>query len=121
MLTECASTRIANWPFVPKKHWSIKDDRAMTFKETLDSGAGEYLRGTTFQRSGIAVIENTPEEIIANALEMVDTFEGVWQSIDEDDQLQERFWSLFDKSELRDSALCRIGTKFLRENHELLC
>ena len=92
----------------------------MTFREIIDSGAGQYLNGSPFQQAGIEVFENTPDEITANAMEMADRFEGKWQSTNEDNFLQSRFWDLWKPNELNHEFLVCIGAEYLRKNIELL-
>ena len=117
---EYAPTWMANCPFIPKKHWSVKEDRALTIREILESGAGKYLKTSQFERAGIEVFENTPGEITAVAVEMAKRFEGTWQSSDEDNSLQRRFWDLWEPNELNKKFLVRIGAEYLRDNLELL-
>ena len=63
--------------------------------------------------------ENTPEEIHAVTIEMDERLKGTWQTTEEDEKLQQRFWDLFGPDKLKSSDL-RIGTEFLRQNRELL-
>ena len=69
---------------------------------------------------GIEVIENTPEEILAVAVEMDERLKGIWRTTEEDEELQRRFWSLSKPSELNRVFVARIGAEFLRQNRELL-
>ena len=43
------------------------------------------------------VIENTPQEIRDLVVEMAERLNGTWQSHDDDEVLQKRFWELFPK------------------------
>lgn len=110
----------SNYLFIPKKLWLREEHRFMTFCEILDSGAGRFLRSEQYEQLGIEVIENTPEEITALAVEMDERLKGKWQTAKEDEELQRRFWSLFKPSELNQVFLSRIGTEFLRQNRKLL-
>jgi len=100
----------------------------MTFRETLESGAGRIWRAEKFDEIGIDVIENTPEEITALATEMDERLDGTWETSDEDEGLQQRFWTLFKSLNLVNEGassengvlLARIGTGFLRQNQHLL-
>ena len=92
----------------------------MTFKEILRSGAGKYLRASQYQQTGIQLIENTPEEITAIAVEMVERLDGNWQSTDYDEALQRKFWALFKPNELNQTFVLRIGAEYLRQNADLL-
>jgi putative glycosyltransferase (TIGR04372 family) len=117
---EHAPTWMANCPFIPKKHWSVNENRVLTFKEILESGAGKYLKASQFQQAGIEVFENTPEEITAIAVEMTERLAGTWQFSDEDDALQRRFWDLWEPNELNHKFVVRIGIEYLRQNADLL-
>jgi putative glycosyltransferase (TIGR04372 family) len=106
--------------FIPKKHWLRDEHRFLTFREILDSGAGRFLRAQQFEQRGIELIENTPEEIAALAIEMDERLKGTWQTNEEDEELQRRFWGLFKPSELNQVFAAHIGAEFLRQNRELL-
>jgi putative glycosyltransferase (TIGR04372 family) len=106
--------------FIPKKHWLENEKRFMTFSEIFNSGAGRFVETQQFEQAGISLIENSPEEIAALAIEMDDRLKGMWKNTEEDEKLQERFWYLFPKSEWHGEIFSRIGTEFLRQNQELL-
>lgn len=103
-----------------KKHWLIHENRYMTFREILESGAGRFLRQDEFVKMGIELRENTPDEIAAVALEMEARTAGTWETSAEDEELQRRFWSLFKPSFWNKDFRSRIGAQFLRENQNLL-
>ena len=103
-----------------KKHWLRKEHRFMTFREILDSGAGRFANTQQFDAMDIELIENTPEEITAAAIEMDERLKGTWQSTEDDEELQCRFWSLYKPNELHGKIKFRIGTEFLRNNLFLL-
>jgi putative glycosyltransferase (TIGR04372 family) len=117
---EHAPTWMADCPFIPKKHWSVNENRVLTFKEILESGAGNYVKASQFQQAGIEVLENTPEEIAAIAVEMDERLAGTWKSSDEDDALQRRFWDLWKPNDLNHDFKVRIGAIYLRQNVDLL-
>jgi putative glycosyltransferase (TIGR04372 family) len=117
---EYAFTWGSNDMFIPKKHWLENEKRFMTFSEIFNSGAGRFMTTQQFEQAGISLLENSPEEIAALAVEMDDRLQGIWKSTEEDEKLQERFWCLFPKSELHGKIFSRIGTEFLRQNQELL-
>lgn len=117
---ECAPTWGSESIFIPKKLWLRKEKRFLTFTEIMDSGIGRFLSSRQFEESGIEIIENTPEEIMALALEMDQRLNGEWRTIEEDEQMQRRFWKLFKPTEMNNVLRARIGTEFLRQNKELL-
>lgn len=103
-----------------KKYWSRANGRLMTFREILDSGAGAYLRTSDYVNAGIELIDNTPEEILEATTEMQERLEGTWNAEDGDEELQRRFWKLFDGSPHHNIKVARIGAMFLRRNRSLL-
>lgn len=114
--------------FIPKKIWFSPDARYLTFRESLESSAGSRITGSQLSAIGLYPEENTPEEITAAALEMEQRISGEWVSSGHDEELQERFWKLFEYMPMRLHAgeplhgviASRIGAEFLRSNQELL-
>ena len=117
---EYAHSWIANHLFIPKKYWLCTEHRFMTFREILESGTGRFLSSQLFKKMDIELIENTPEEIAALALEMDARLKGIWQKREEEEELQHRFWAFFSKSELHGEFRSRIGADFLRQHCEWL-
>lgn len=110
----------ANHLFIPKKYWLRGENRFITFREILNSGAGRFLKSEQFEAMGIELIENTPEEIAALAIEIDERLKGTWQTTKEDKELQRHFWSLYKPSELHDRIVSRIGAAFLRQHSDWL-
>src|SRR3990167_1662657 len=117
---EYVSSWSSNDLFIPKKLWLVKENRFMTFREILESGVGRFLKTEQYNRKGLELIENTPEEIKDLAIEMDERLKGKWQTTKEDERLQDIFWSLFKSSELHGTLKARIGADFLRQNIDLL-
>ena len=109
-----------NIVFILKKLWHRKGRHFLTFREILDSEIGSFCHTEKYEKAGIELVENTPDEIIDLAVEMDERIKGAWQTTDEDKELQRRFWTLFKQDEIHKSFLSHVGTKFLRENKELL-
>lgn len=109
-----------NYLFIPKKLWLREEHRFLTFREILDLEGGRFLKSEQYEQFGIEVVENTPEEITALAIEMDERLKGTWKTTEEDEELQRRFWLLFKPSEFNGVFLSHIGTEFLRQNRELL-
>ena len=105
---------------IPKRLWLRDEGRFMTFSEILDTGAGEFEISDLFVQRGIEPLENTPEEISAVVLEMEQRLKGTWQTTDEDEALQQRFWSLFQPGRLNRVFRSRVGAEFLHQNKDLL-
>ena len=114
--------------FIPKKLWLRSEERFLSFREILVSGIGWNLKGEQYEELGIEPVENTPEEITAAVLEAEDRLQGTWQPEAEDEELQLRFWSLFDGmpihlrggEPLHGVIASRIGAEFLRCNRALV-
>jgi putative glycosyltransferase (TIGR04372 family) len=105
---------------ISKKYWLKEKKRFMTFKEIFESGAGRFLRTDQYEKLGIELIENTPDEILDVSMEMLQRINGTWETTEEDEVLQKRFWDMFPESELHGEFRARIGAKFLRQNSALL-
>lgn len=105
---------------IPKKIWSSKESRLLTFKEILESGVGRFMKTEQFNELDLKIIDNTPGEITALVSEMEQRLKGVWVADQDDEELQQRFWSLFTKSERHGTIRARIGTSYLRDNIDLL-
>jgi putative glycosyltransferase (TIGR04372 family) len=103
-----------------KKFWLRNEKRFMTLREILESGVGRFHEGTHFARMGIDLIENTPDEILALAVEMDERLLGTYKPTAEDEELQRLFWSFFKPSDLNLIFRARIGADFLRKNKFLL-
>jgi len=69
------------------------------------------------EKLGVELVKNTAEEILAACEEMIARLNGTWESTEEDEILQTRYWDLICKSGHNGG---RIGAKFLRDNQDLL-
>ena len=107
--------------YIPKKYWLRDERRFMRFREIFETGVGRYSYTQEYEEYGIELVENTSEEINDLVIEMDERLKESWQTTEEDEELQKRFWGYFPKSNLHgDEIRARIGSKFLRDNCELL-
>jgi len=106
--------------FIPKKVRDKDSGRILSFREVIACGADSWGLQRNFDEAGMAVVENTPEEIRDVALEMNARIDGTWQESPEDALLQKRFRSLWPAGHLVSGFKSRIGAKFLRDNQALL-
>ncbi|MBK8870709.1 MAG: TIGR04372 family glycosyltransferase [Elusimicrobia bacterium] len=106
--------------FIPKKLRLIRENRFMSFQEILTSGAGKFSSTQDYSRRGIQVVENSPNEIADLTTEMDERLKGTWNILEEDKELQKRFWSLFKFSKVHGEILSPVGAVFLRQNRQLL-
>jgi len=103
-----------------KKYWLIPEKRFMTFPEIIKSGVGLFSFTHEYKDRGIELVNNTDEEIREVAIEMEQRISGEWKAQGDDDELQQRFWALFDGSKYHGVRTTRVGAAFLRENQALL-
>ena len=109
-------------------NWLIAEKRNMSFQEVFESGAGSFYSVSEYEANGIKLIRNSPEDIKAVVVEMVERFNGAWQPEPEDEFLQQRFWDIFPedarsfsgKLRLHGEIRSRIGASFLRKHRDLI-
>ena len=89
-----------------------KDGRRMTLAEIYESKAGHFMAADEFEEAGITLVDNTPEEITAAAMEMA-------YGLSTEDQ--SAFWrdfprgsSAFNERPLHGEIRMRIGREFLK-------
>ena len=109
---------------IPKQYWIENESRFMSFREVVASkdALGSCTSSYEYQRAGLKLVENTPQEITLATQELLARKIGTWQTTDEAVMLQQKFWSLYDqlsppgiKSRAKDHKPL-IGTEFLRAN-----
>lgn len=64
--------------YVPKKFFSRRMNRWLTYQEIACSPLINYYRTQDFQRAGIELIENSPEEILGAVIEMEQRITGTF-------------------------------------------
>lgn len=106
--------------FIPKKLWLTKNKRFLTFREIIKMGAHKWLETQLYLDKWIEVIENTPEEILGLAKEMDSRIDGRWVETEEDIELQTKYRQLFTPGIRGYGIKSRIGSKFLKDNRNLL-
>ena len=109
-----------NFLVIFKKLWLRSDKRFLTFHEILKSEIGRFPYSGQYEKYGIEVIQNSPEEIWDAVEEMEQRLRGYWTASEEYEELQRRFWSLYEKNDLHGVIRARIGSKFLLQNRDLL-
>lgn len=111
---------LKNILFIPKKYWLSDQKRFMTFGEIMKSGADQFYISREYKTLGIELVENSPEEIRALAIEMDERLKGVWQDTEEDLMLRNRLMSIVRTRKSSDVRLPLMGANFLRNNRHLL-
>ena len=110
----------SNFSFIFKKIWVAGESRFLTFKEMLEWNPQQYASSEAYKRSGFEVIDNTPEEIRDAVIEKEERIRGSWQANEEYEDLQRRFWALWQPNAMNQVFRARIGSKFLLQNSELI-
>ena len=110
----------SNCLIIFKKPWIKQGKRFMALREVMELGIGRINRTYELENMGIELVENSPEEILDVVIEMDERLKGTWENSEEDEELQRRFWNIFKVNDLSKVIRARIGTKFLRQNKELL-
>jgi putative glycosyltransferase (TIGR04372 family) len=120
----CAVVNFAPIEYLPTAYdhslaiWKhhVKDGKRMSVAEIVESGAGQFMASKQFADAGIALVDNTPEEIRALALQMEYELKNRTSSIE-----QAEFWEKFPKSvspynskPLHGKMVLRIGREFLK-------
>ena len=107
--------------FIPKKIWSTKEKRYLSFREMINSPILLSWQGSQFSKDdNLVPVENTAQEILDLAIEMNQRLDGKWVTTPQDEILQQQFKSLFSADPHSYGFPSRIGAQFLRENKELL-
>ncbi len=107
--------------FIPKKIWSAKEKRFLTFREMLDSPIINSWQFRQFrEEDGLIPMDNTAEEILELAREMNERLDGTWESTPEDEALQHKFKAVWTPDLPQHRSSCRLGADFLRKNKYLL-
>jgi putative glycosyltransferase (TIGR04372 family) len=118
--------------FIPKKIWSVEEQRFLTFREFIDfSGdipGGNIRQGVDtniyvqnkFAEGKYVAVENTAEEILDLAQEMNERLDGTFVITEEDEELQKRFQALLQPHHHCYGTPARVGAKFLRDNRDLI-
>ena len=109
---------------IPKQYWIDREARFMSFSEIVASknALGSCTSSYEYQRAGLKLVENTPREITLATQEVLARKNGNWQTTNEAELLQQKFWSLYDQ--LSPAGIQSrvsghkplIGTEFLRAN-----
>ena len=102
-----------------------KDGKRMTLVEIYESKAGHFMAAQEFVDAGITLVDNTPDEITAVALEMADnapfTNDTLWYGNYNNYENQSAFWdkfprgtSAYNERPLHGKINMRIGAEFLK-------
>lgn len=102
--------------FILKKYWAEDESRYLALSEIMDRGLADACTPRELSPHNIVIHDNTPDEILDVAREMVARLEGTWEETEEDRVLQEGFWNQYEKRNPGIKYAARIGARFLRDN-----
>lgn len=105
---------------IPKLLWNETEHRYLNFNEILSSAIGDFYFTQQYKKSAIRVEENTHEDILALAVEMLDKLEGRFIESEEDKKLHADYISLFKPGHYSYGAMSRVCIGFLRRYKHLL-
>ncbi len=121
------STFIKDSVYLPKKHWLTSEKRLLTVSEIFDRNVGFCVYSNEYQREGVELVDNSPEEIKDAVFELLERIKKEWVKMTVDDDLQKKFWEIFPldiKNSLgrnvHGKVLTHFSAKFLRENRDWL-
>jgi putative glycosyltransferase (TIGR04372 family) len=114
--------------YITKRHKLKTSQKELSLTEIFNFGVGYSLNSSEYESKGIELVENSPEEILDVAIEMLERLNGSWYSHPDEDSLQRRFWQIFpidavdafEGKPLHGKVNSRFGSKFLLENREWL-
>jgi len=120
LLVTCQKNTLA----ITKHHVSKIDGRELSLREILNSDVGLAYLSSDYESKDIRLIENTPEEICDLVIEMDERLNGTWQSHEDDELLQQKFWKIFpvdaidvyEGVSLHGEIRSHFGASFLQNN-----
>lgn len=106
--------------FIQKRLFSEAEGRALSYPEILARGWQRFYRTEWLAERRLRLIENTSEEILEAAREMLERLEGRLTYTAEDDALQARYRALLGPAHVFHGFRSRIGRDFLYKNKDLI-
>lgn len=110
---------------LPKKIFNKKQKRFLTFKENNNFYFSIHSKADPYERNGLTVINNSPQEILAAVIEMENKLQGNNNSHDSI-SLNDQFWRSITNSSnyekinyLKNDLKLSIAGQFLKNNENL--
>ena len=104
----------SNCLFIPKLLWLENEDRYASLEEVLSTDLSRIFTNQGYTNRGIALFDNTPEQIRDVSIEMLDRLEGAMVYTEEDELRQEKVSSLY-RQFSGYGDLGRMGNLFLQQ------
>lgn len=105
---------------IPKLHWSIDEERYLSFEELMNSDLSNAVYAKFYQDAKTRLDENEEEDVRDLAVEMFERLDGTFVENKEDMRLQAEYAALFKTHHYAYGAAGKVGTKFLRKYQHLL-
>ena len=105
---------------IPKLLFSKKNNRNLTFRESLDYPLGNAITNAQYEDNNIIVIDNTAEDIRDGLLETLNRLDGSYQESEEKKLLQKNFKTYIRKGHYSFGSGGFVSGEFLRKNMDLL-
>ena len=109
---------------IPKQYWLKSESRFLRFSEIVAStnGLGSCTSSYEYERTGLKLVENTPQEILDATYELLNRRRGTWKQLSTSQELVAKFW--FHYYQLNPKPIQShvkgqeplIGSNFLQDN-----
>ena len=105
---------------IPMLYKSDEVGRTLTFNEILQSEAASYQSAEQYEKAGISLEHNTPEDILDLTIEIFQRIEGTYITEIDDELCQGKFKSMLKPGHYCYGTASRIGNTFLKKHKYLL-
>ncbi len=106
--------------YLPKKLLDSRTRRFLTFKQIANTDVLYFYDTGSYERAGLVLVENSPEEILEVTKEMMNRLGGKEILTSQDKKNHRQFQEILAACPHHLHPLSRIGSHFLRTNNELL-
>jgi len=111
--------RGAGTVFTPKKFRQMSDDAYVPYGDVVAMGGGGLNVSEDYARLGLALEENSADEVLEMAKERYLRATGNWEQSRERTELQTLYWSIFPKSHPVHGSPAVVSTYFMEQNASL--
>lgn len=105
--------------FVPKLIYDVREGRYLSFREQIYFN-GLFSYHDDCDAAGFKIVHNAPDDIIDASLELVGRLAGVYETSQEDNDLQKAFHKIYAPSHVGYGSTGIVSSKFLRKYSYLL-
>jgi putative glycosyltransferase (TIGR04372 family) len=105
---------------IPKLLYLEREQRALSFREVMESPAANFRFSSDYKDSGLGIINNSSDEITDLVREMLDRTSNAYLRDPENERRQEVFRSLFKPGHYGYGTSAQVSQCFLRKHAALL-